>query len=120
MFEPQLAALRFSAKVAARRARWGAVGGICVLIALVFFGVAAWIVLEESFGALQAALILGGGFLVVGILAFLWSRYPPRFVPKETAQQMSNPMQSPSLSAAALVNALVMGVVAGRAVRKRD
>lgn len=119
MFEPQIAALRFAGKSVARRTVWSAIGGILLLCAMTFFGVALWIALEDQLGALATALIFGVVLTLLGIGALIWSRRPPRVVPREAARQMRNPMQSPALSTAALVNALILGISAGRAVRRR-
>ena len=119
MFGPQFAALRFSAKTIARRTVWSAVGGIFLLTAFLFFGVALWIYFEGIYGALNTALGFGGVLLVLAIIAFAWARYPPRVIPKDSAHAMQNPMNSPALSTAALVNAVILGISAGRAARRR-
>ena len=120
MFGPQIAALKFMLRSMARRVTWGALGGILVLLGLIFFGIAAWVVLEREVGLLPALMIAGGFFVLLGLLALAWSRYPPRVVPRETAETVRDPMQAPALSVASIVNALVMGIAAGRAVRRRD
>ncbi|SPJ23100.1 hypothetical protein [Palleronia abyssalis] len=120
MFGPQIAALRFAIKSAARRAKWGAIGALFLLLALVFLGVAVWVALVDAVGVIPAALIIGGVCLVIGLVALAFSRYPPRVVPKEAASEMQNPMNSPALSTAAVVNAVVMGIAAGRAMRRRN
>ena len=119
MLGPQLAALRFAGKAAARRAKWGAIGGLLLFTGVVFLGIALWITLENQYGAFATALVLGVILVVLGLMAFAFSKYPPRVVPRETAAELRNPMQSPALSTAAIVNAVVMGIAAGRAVRRR-
>lgn len=119
MFGPQANALRFTAKSLVRRTTWGAVGGLLILMGLIFVGVAVWIVLEEQIGAVATALIAGGFLLLMGALALAYSRYPPRVVPTETTRAMQNPLNNPALSTAGIVNAVILGIFAGRAARRR-
>lgn len=120
MFQPQLAALRFAAKSAARRTAWSIVGGIFLLAALCFFTVAIWIFFEVRYGAASTAVGFGLVLTLFGALSLAYARRPPRVVPKPAARQMQNPMNSPALSTAAILNAVVLGINAGRAVRRRD
>lgn len=119
MFGPQLNALRFAAKSFARRAKWGTAAVILVLIGLGFLLSAGWILLSDRYGAVPTALVCGVVFIILGLLAYAFSRYPPRAVPKEVAREMQNPLNSPALSTAGLVNALILGIFAGRAARRR-
>ena len=119
MFAPQIAALSYSAKAFAHRAKWGAIGGVLCVIGLIFLCVAGWIAAEDEFGALHTALGAAGIFILLGIFALLWSKRQPRVIPKQQAAQLENPMNQPALSAASLVNAVIMGVLAGRAVRRK-
>lgn len=119
MFAPQLHALRFAARSFARRAKWGTVAALLILIGVGFLFSAGWIVLSERYGAVPTAVVVGIVFLVLGLLALAFSRYPPRAVPREVAREMQNPFNSPALSMAGLVNALVLGIFAGRAARRR-
>ncbi len=119
MFGPQLNALRFAVRSAARRAKWSAIGGILVLAGLIFLGVAGWIVLEDRFGALATSLVAGGVLFVLGLLALAFSRYPPRVIPSEQTREMQNPLNNPALTTAGIINAVVLGIFAGRAARRR-
>ncbi len=119
MFGPQLNALRFAAKSFARRAKWSTIAALLFLIGLGFLMSAAWILLSKQFGPVPTALVAGIVFIVLGLLAYAFSRYPPRVIPRETTREMQNPFNNPALSLAGLANALILGVFAGRAARRR-
>lgn len=127
MFAPQIAALRLTLRANARRAAWSALGGILILVGLIFFGIAIFVVLEYVLGLLGALVIMGLVFVLLGALTRAWSRYPPPVAPRypaadpmrPAADPLRDPMYSPPLSAASLINAIVMGIAAGRAMRRR-
>lgn len=119
MFGPQIDALRLSLRANARRAIWNAVGGVLILIGLIFFGIAIFVVLEYAIGLLGALVIMGLVFVLLGIFARAISQYPPRVAPQPAATPVRDPMYGQPFSAATLINAVVMGIAAGRAMRRR-
>ena len=118
MFGAQIAALRFAVNSVKRKVTWGALGGVLMLLGLVFFGIAFWVWAVDRWGTINTAMGFGAGLWIAGILAFLWSRRPPRVIQTDEARRLQNPMNSPALSTAALVNAVILGISAGRAVRR--
>lgn len=65
------AELRLTVRRAANTALLLAIGGLLVALSVLFFIAATFIVLAERYDALTAALVLGGGTLVVGLIFFL-------------------------------------------------
>ncbi|WP_375261718.1 hypothetical protein [Palleronia sp.] len=119
MFGSQIAALKFSLRANARRAAWNAVGGLLILVGLIFFGIAIFVVLEYAVGLLGALVIMGLLFILFGTVARAMSRYPPRVVTQPAAAPAPGPAYGQPFNAATVINAVIMGIAAGRALRRR-
>lgn len=65
------AEIRSAVRRAARTALLCAIGGLLVAMSAVFFLIASFIALAERYDALTAALIIGGGLLVLGLIFLL-------------------------------------------------
>ncbi|WP_417725403.1 hypothetical protein [Salipiger sp.] len=89
------------------RAARNVLGAICLIVAAAFFTIAAWIGLEPAFGAALSAAMIGGAYLVVGLL-FLYLPVRPR-LPARTAAAPST---------GSLIEAFLAGRAAGQAMRK--
>lgn len=65
------AEIRSAVRRAARTALLCAIGGLLVAMSAVFFLIASFIALADRYDALTAALIIGGGLLVLGLIFLL-------------------------------------------------
>ena len=65
------AEIRLTMRRAARTALLCAIGGLLVAMSAVFFLIASFIALADRYDALTAALIIGGGLLVLGLIFLL-------------------------------------------------
>ncbi|MBE9635225.1 hypothetical protein [Salipiger mangrovisoli] len=83
-------------------------GAICMVVAAIFFTIAGWTALVEAQGAVIAALIVGGIYLV---LALLLIYLPVR--PRVRAAPLMG-----AAPATSLVEAFLAGRAAGQAMRK--
>ncbi|PZX18894.1 hypothetical protein LX81_00587 [Palleronia aestuarii] len=113
---------RLTARLVARRAVFGSIGGVCLLIGAGFMVAAIWILLDRAYGPLAAALVLAVIFCGLGFCILAFSRIPPRVVPREAAQRMADPRMAPpptGLTSAGLISAFLWGLNAGRGVRRR-
>lgn len=90
------------------RAARNVLGAICLIVAAAFFTIAAWTGLEPAFGAALSAAIIGGAYLVVGLL-FLYLPVRPRLPARSTAAAPST---------GSLIEAFLAGRAAGQAMRK--
>lgn len=88
-----------------RRLLGSALGGFFMLIGVGFLTVAAWIALVAAYGALNAALGLGGGFILLGLIVIAVARHRRAYVPAPTA------------GLGALMEAFLAGRAAGTSMR---
>lgn len=65
------AEIRSAVRRAARTALLCAIGGLLVAMSAVFFLIASFIALADRYDALTAALIIGGGLLILGLIFLL-------------------------------------------------
>ncbi|WP_185962143.1 phage holin family protein [Palleronia caenipelagi] len=116
---PQIAELQYKARLAKRKALWGGVAGALGALAVIFFAIAAWVLLTDLFGTVPTALGFGAFFLILALGAKAFASRPPRVVPKQTAQQLGTTgTPTPVGTTASMINALMLGVTLGRALRK--
>ncbi|WP_353472763.1 hypothetical protein PVT71_01670 [Salipiger sp. H15] len=83
-------------------------GAVCMAVAAIFFTVAGWLALVEAQGAIVAALVVGGVYLVLALLLFY---LPVRPRLSATPVGTGAPVTS-------LVEAFLAGRAAGQAMRK--
>lgn len=115
IFAGPLERARYQARVVSRRIVLGAIGGLFVLIGLVFMAVALWITLADIYGIRATAVIAGLTCMGIGFLTIALSYRRPRLVRPEAAGAVrSAPPDPTTVTAATLVNAFVMGLRAGR------
>ncbi len=127
MFANYVIRAQLMAKMFARRAVYGTLGALFLLLGAVFFGAALWLYVANLYGALNANLMAGGFLVFLGLLVLLVARIPPRIVPAERAAAMADPRRSavpppgsPSvMTAASIAQAFVIGLTAARAFRRR-
>ncbi|WOI56015.1 hypothetical protein [Palleronia sp. LCG004] len=128
MFANYILRAQLTAKMFARRAVYGTLGTILILIGVIFFGAAIWISLADSYGAMNANLIVGGAFFVLGLIVLVIARIPPRIVPRHQAAAMADPTigtvppRGPStvMTTASIAQAFVIGLTAARAFGRRN
>ncbi len=97
----------------ARRSVLGLAGAMLMLVALVFFTIAAWKGLVIWNGPIAAALVLGAFYAVAGIVLLLMAREPAQ-VPetRDPPERDPAPMQR-------VVAAFLEGMAAGVTARRR-
>lgn len=131
MFAPYLLRMQMMARAIARRAAFGALGGVLAFIGIVFFGAAIWVYLADLYGAIAANVFIGCLFLLAGFLVLLYSRLPPRVVPRHHASAIADPMRPAppppgagpmptTLTTASIAQAFILGLTAARAMRRRN
>jgi len=108
------------ARQTARVAALSVVGAVFCLVGLGFLTTALWIIIEIEYGALMAALLLGGLYLVLGgaILAFGGkSQSDVDYGPSDTHPE-SPPSGSPKDPIFQMAEGFAVGLQAGREARK--
>jgi hypothetical protein len=108
-----LRAVKFAAADLARRSALCLVGLALLVVALVFFSVAAWKGLVLWEGAIAAALVMGAVYAVLGVIALLLARRRAR---REVALPAPAPRGAPL---SRLAFAFMEGLDAGIAARRR-
>lgn len=66
--------LKMRAELAAKRVSRSIAGTILILIGIGFLTIAGWIKLSELYGALNASLVLGGAFVLMGCILLVLAR----------------------------------------------
>lgn len=107
MLGPFLTRLEFRVKALLRRAGFAVAGAIMLGAGIIFLTVAAWVSLTEALGTVQAALIIGGAFVLAGAILLALSARRPR-VPVQAA---------PPLPVAEIITAFFAGMGQGAQVR---
>ena len=98
--------LELRLRLAISRAMRSVAGGICLAVGAVFLTIAGWIALVDAYDALTAALAIGGGYFLLGIILLLSTRFRRAHAP-------------PPVTAGSLIEAFLAGRAAGGAVRPR-
>jgi hypothetical protein len=136
VFEASIASIKHKLDLAVKSTIGGVVAGAAALVALGFFCAAAFLWLEARYGAITAALVLGGAFTVIALIAVivilvLNHRNPPPPPPPSrkawwadpallaTALDMSRGLGRRRVATAAVVSAFVFGMML-RLPRKRE
>lgn len=124
LFAAPLLQAKMTARLVVRRAVFGAVGGLLLLIGLGFMMAALWTALAWSVGSIMASVILGLIFLGIGLLVLAFSRVPPRAIPRDVSARIADPARptprAPPITAQGVLSAFLLGLTAGRAVRRRE
>lgn len=112
------------ARQAARAAVLSTIGAILCLVGVGFLTSALWIIIEIEYGALMAALLIGGLYLVLGgaILAFgrnSQSDAPPAH-PGAAAHDPHTAPPPPKDPIFQMAEGFAVGLQAGRQARKGD
>lgn len=102
--------LRASVADIMRRSVMGLAGAVLIVVALGFFTSAGWYALSLAYGPVIAGCILGGVFLLLGLILLLVAREP--HVPPQVRYQEEAPM-------ARVVSAFLGGMAAGSRTRRR-
>ncbi len=116
-----ISAIKDRSARAIRRALIGVVGGIFVAVGVGFLTSAAWIMLEDVYSSLAAALILAGVYIGIGLIAFgVVSSSAKREVSAAPRSPLNNPTTSPHPGAMPpLAEAFIIGLNAAVAARGR-
>ncbi|MBJ3761627.1 hypothetical protein ILP92_02535 [Maribius pontilimi] len=128
MFANYVLRAQLTAKSIARKSVFGTLGGLFALVGIGFLGAAGWLWLADAYGALNANLIIGGIFILIGIVVIGYSRIPPRIIPREQSAAMADPTRASAppmsgnrtMTAASVAEAFLLGLAAARALRRRD
>jgi lysylphosphatidylglycerol synthetase-like protein (DUF2156 family) len=136
VFDAPIANLKHKIDLALKSTLGGIVALAAVLIALGFFCAALFMWLEELYGAIMAALVLGGIFIfiaLVAVIVILIMRHratpppPPRKsawwadpVLLATALDITKTFGRKRVTTAVLVGAFVLGVLLNRAPRNDE
>ncbi|WP_102110214.1 phage holin family protein [Oceaniglobus roseus] len=94
---------------AARRAVFGTVAGLLMLVGAAFLTLAAWIYLASVLGIFYAALVLGLVFVGIGLIVLAIGLRPPRY------RHPPPPVAQPTT----LVSAFLSGIAAGQGLRRK-
>ena len=73
--------LELRLRLAISRAMRSVAGGICLAVGAVFLTIAGWIALVDAYDALTAALAIGGGYFLLGIILLLSTRFRRAYAP---------------------------------------
>ncbi len=135
MFDAPIANLKHKLDLAVKSTIVGVVACACVLIALAFFCAALFLWLAERYGAIAAALVLGGVFTILALVAvivilILRRRTPPPPPPRKaawwadpvllaTALDITRTLGRKRLATAVLVGAFAVGMLL-QVSRKRE
>ena len=90
MFEGQIAGIRHKLDVALKTTAGALVALTAVVVAVAFFSAALFLWIEARYGAVEAALILGGAYVALALIAFIavvvvQRRKPPPPPPRAAA-----------------------------------
>jgi hypothetical protein len=136
VFDAPIANLKHKIDLALKSTVGGIVALAAVLIALGFFCAALFMWLEERYGAITAALVLGGIFVFIALVAvivilIMRHRAPPPPPPRKTAWWADPALLATALdvtktlgrrriTTAVLVGAFVLGILLNRAPRNDE
>ena len=116
MFEGPIAGVRHKIDVALKTTAGALVALAAVVIALGFFCAAAFLWIEVRYGAVEAALILGGAFVVIALIALVAVVLVQRRKPPPPPPSARPLWTDPALLAAALDVGRTLGRRRGVAV----
>ena len=136
MFDASIANLKHRIDLALKSTIGGVVAVAAALIAMAFFCAAAFLWLDERYGAITASLAFGGAFTFFALIAvivvmIMRRRSPPPPPPRKAAWWADPVLLSTVLdvtrglgrrrvATAALVGAFVLGILLNRAPRKGE
>ena len=122
MLQAVMSAAKDQARQTARSAALTVAGGVLCLVGLGFLTAALWIVLATEYGALIAALVLGGLYLILGGAVLAFGREPQSRVRPEARPVM--PQEPPAAPPRPsdpwldLAEGFARGLQAGREIRR--
>lgn len=125
MLAGMLAGLRLRAKLATRRAAFGAVGGVFLIVGVACLSVSLWIVTAALAGAAVAALVVGLIYLGLGFVVIAIGRRPvvpaapAAALPPPAAHHRTVPPTLMAGSVPGMIEAFLFGLGAGRAFKGR-
>jgi hypothetical protein len=133
VFDAQIGNLKHKIDLALKSTLGGIVALAAALVALGFFCAALFLWLDDHYGAITAALVLGGAFTFVALVAVIIvlivrNRPPPPAPPRKavwwadpvllaTALDVSKVLGRKRITTALLVGAFVLGVLLNRPPR---
>jgi hypothetical protein len=136
VFDAPIANLKHKIDLALKSTLGGIVALAAALVALGFFCAALFLWLDERYGAITAALVLGGAFTFVALVAvivilIIRGRSPPPPPPRKaawwadpvllaTALDITKALGRRRITTAVLVGAFVLGVLLNRPPRKDE
>jgi hypothetical protein len=135
VFDAPIASLKHKIDLALKTTMGGAVAAIAGLIAFAFFCAAGFMWLADQYGAIAAALIVGGIFLFVALVAVLvvvlLRRKPPPPMPRQkawwadpallaTALDVGRTLGPRRVASAVLIGAFLIGMMINRPPRKTE
>ncbi|MBV7407777.1 hypothetical protein [Maritimibacter sp. DP1N21-5] len=114
-------AIEMKARLAARRAAFSLAGALLLMVGLAFLTVAAWIGLVQATDTLTAALVIGGAYTGLALIAFAFAIRRPRVPMRDpyVAAAMATPPRHKSglEEAGGIAAAFMSGLNAGSAAR---
>jgi hypothetical protein len=136
VFDAPIANLKHKIDLALKSTIGGIVALAATVIALGFFCAALFMWLEERYGAITAALVLGGAFTFIALVAvivilIMRRRAPPPPPPRKsawwadpallaTALDITKALGRRRITTAVLVGAFVLGILLNRPPRNRE
>lgn len=135
MFDGPIASLRHKIDLALKTTAGGAVALAAAFVAIGFFCAAGFMWLEQRYGAIAAALILGGAFLFLSLVAvlvvvLLRRKLPPPAAHHKawwtdpallaTALDIGQVLGRRRVASAVVVSAFVIGMLLNRPPRKPE
>jgi lysylphosphatidylglycerol synthetase-like protein (DUF2156 family) len=136
VFDAPIANLKHKLELAVKSTVGGIVAFAAALVALGFFCAAAFLWLEEHYGAITASLVMGAAFTIVALIAVIVilivrHRRPPPPPPRKaplwadpvllaTALDITRVLGRKRLTVAVLVSAFVAGILLQKTSGKRE
>jgi hypothetical protein len=138
VFDAPIANLKHKLDVALKSTLGGIVAGAAVLVALGFFCAAAYMWFAQRYGSITAALVMGGAFIAIALIAVIVilivrraAPPPPPPSPRKaalwadpvllaTALDITRVFGRKRLTVAVLVGAFAVGMLLQKTSRKRD
>lgn len=116
-----LATVTYAARDAAKRTAFGFVSMLFLVVGLGFFSVAGWIAIVAAADVMTAALVLGGGYVGLGLilaaLAARRTRVPVHAAHPAAAAPPGHPAGNAALFLG-IAEALAAGIAAGQTARQ--
>ncbi|KPQ16273.1 MAG: Protein of unknown function (DUF1469) [Rhodobacteraceae bacterium HLUCCO18] len=108
--------------IAIRSAAFSGVGALFLIVGLGFLTVAAWFALATALPPAEVALIIGAGYVGLGLILFAvaaFIRAPVRRARRSVAETPAVVPSASAMAGAGMAQAFLMGLDAGRAAADR-